>query len=82
MDKVREQTLKSVTPRESLQLALARLDFTLARRYAELILQNDPNDPNANFGVGMSYYTLRQWARAEEYLRRCLINAPCGTTSR
>ena len=76
MDKVREQTLKSVTPRESLQLALARLDFTLARRYAELILVDDPDDPDANFGVGMSYYTQKQWARAEEYLRRCLIKRP------
>ena len=76
MDKVREQTLKSVTPRESLQLALARLDFTLARRYGELILEADPNDPDANFGVGMSYYTQKQWARAEEYLRRCLIKKP------
>ena len=76
MDKARERTLKSVTPRESLQLALARLDFTLARRYAELILEDDPNDPDANFGVGMSYYTLKQWARAEEYLRRCLIKRP------
>ena len=76
MDKVREQTLKSVTPRESLQLALARLDFTLARRYAELILVDDPDDPDANFGVGMSYYTQQQWARAEEYLHRCLIKRP------
>ena len=76
MDKVREQTLKSVTPRESLQLALARLDFTLARRYAELILVDDPDDPDANFGVGMSYYTQKQWARAEEYLHRCLIKRP------
>ena len=76
MEKVREQTLKSITPRESLQLALARLDFTLARRYAELILADDPNDPDSNFGVGMSYYTQKQWARAEEYLRRCLIKKP------
>lgn len=76
MDKVREQTLNAVTPRHVLQLALARRDFTQARRYADLILENDPNDPDANFGVGMFYYTLRQWTRAEEYLRRCLIKRP------
>ena len=76
MDKARERTLKAITPRESLQLALARADFALARRYAEPILKDDPDDPNANFGVGMSYYTQKQWARAEEYLRRCLIKKP------
>ena len=76
MDKMRERTLKSITPRESLQLALARADFALARRYAEPILSGDPDDPDANFGVGMSYYTQKQWSRAEEYLRRCLIKKP------
>ena len=76
MQKVRNQTLNSVTPRESLQLALVRADFGQARSCAELILQSDPNDPDANFGVGMSYYTQKQWARAEEYLRRCLIKKP------
>ena len=76
MDKARERTLRSVTPRESLQMALARADFTLARRFAEPILQGDPDDPNANFAVGMSYFTQKQWARAEEYLRKCLIKKP------
>ena len=76
MDRARERTLRSVTPRESLQMALARADFTLARRFAEPILQGDPDDPNANFGVGMSYFTQKQWARAEEYLRKCLIKKP------
>lgn len=76
MDRARERTLRSVTPRESLQMALARADFTMAQRFAEPILKNDPDDPNANFGVGMNYYRLKQWARAEEYLRRCLIKKP------
>jgi tetratricopeptide (TPR) repeat protein len=76
MDKARERTLRSVTPRESLQMALARADFTLARRFAEPILKGDPDDPNANFGVGMSYFTQKQWARAEEFLRKCLIKKP------
>lgn len=76
MEKVREQTLKTLTPREVLRLALARRDFTLARRYAEQILADDPNDPDANFAMGMDYYTKKKWTRAEEYLRRCLIKRP------
>ena len=76
MDKARERTWRSVTPRESLQMALARADFALARRFAEPILKGDPDDPNANFGVGMSYFTQKQWARAEEFLRKCLIKKP------
>ena len=76
MDRAKERTLRSITPRESLQMALARADFTLARRFAEPILKGDPDDPNANFGVGMSYFTQKQWARAEEFLRKCLIKKP------
>jgi len=76
MEKVRERTLRSVTPRESLQMSLARADFALARRFAEPILSADPNDPDANFAVGMSYYQQKQWTRAEEFLRRCLIKSP------
>lgn len=76
MEKARATTLRQVSPREGLQLALARADFGLARRYAEPILEADPDDPNANFGMGMSYYTQKQWARAEEYLRRCLVKHP------
>ena len=76
MEKVREQTLRVVTPRESLQLALARADFALARRYAEVVLKDDPNDPHANFAIGMDHYCRKQWVRAEEYLRRCLVKKP------
>ena len=76
IDKMRERTLHAVTPRESLQLALARADFGLARRFAEPILVDDPDDPNANFGVGMSYYMQKQWARAEEFLRKVLVKKP------
>ncbi len=73
MEKARATALNAITPREGLQLALVRADFALARRYAEPILQADPDDPNANFGMGMSYYMQKQWARAEEYLKRCLV---------
>ncbi len=73
MEETRARTLKAVTPREGLQLALVRADFALARRYAEPILEAIPDDPNANFAMGMSYYVQKQYARAEEYLKRCLI---------
>ena len=76
MEKARATTLRQVSPREGLQLALARADFALARRYAEPILEADPDDPNANFGMGMSYYTQKQWSRSEAYLRRCLVKRP------
>ncbi len=76
LERQRATTLKQVTPRESLQLALARADFTLARRVGETILEVDADDPNANFGVGMSYVMQKQWSRAEEYLRRGLVKRP------
>ncbi len=73
LERARATTLRAVTPREGLQLALARADFTLARRYAEPILDADADEPNANFAMGMSYYTQGQFSRAEEYLKRCLV---------
>ena len=73
MEKARARTLKAITPREGLQLALVRADFALARRYAEPILEAVPEDPNANFAMGMSYYVQKQYARSEEYLKRCLV---------
>ena len=73
MEETRARTLKAVTPREGLQLALVRADFALARRYAEPILEAIPDDPNANFAMGMSYFVQKQYARSEEFLKRCLI---------
>ena len=72
MARLRELTMRQMTPREGLQFALVRADFTLARKYAEPILDADPDDPNANFGMGMSYFMQEQFGRAEEYLQRCL----------
>jgi len=76
MEKVRNMMLRQITPREGLQMALTRADFALARRYAEPILKADPDEPQANFGMGMSYFVQEQWTRAETYLRRCLIRNP------
>lgn len=72
MARSRDMTLRQMTPREGLQFALVRADFNLARRYAEPILDADPDDANANFGMGMGYFELKQYGRAEEFLRRCL----------
>lgn len=72
MARVRELTMRQMTPREGLQFALVRADFALARRYAEPILDADADDPSANFGMGMSYFEEKQYGRAEEYLSRCL----------
>ena len=72
MARLRELTMRQMTPREGLQFALVRADFSLARKYAEPILDADPDDPNANFGMGMSYFMQEQFGRAEEYLQRCL----------
>lgn len=76
LDKDRERTIRTVTPRESLQMALARADFTQARGYAEQVLKSDSDDPNANFAMGMYHFSAKRWARAEEYLRRCLVKKP------
>ncbi len=69
MEKARLTTLRQVTPREGLQLALARADFALAASYARPILKAIKDDPDANFGMAMSYYVQKQWARAEEHFK-------------
>lgn len=76
MEKAKERALQDMTPRERLQLALARADFKLARRFAEPILESDPDDPDANFAMGMYFYEQKQWTRAEEHLRRSLVKKP------
>ena len=68
--------MRQMTPREGLQFALVRADFLLARHYAEPILKSDPDNPSANFGMGMSYFEEEQYSRAEEYLARCLKRNP------
>ena len=65
-----------LTPREGLRLALNRADFALASRYAIPILNGDPDDAEANFGTGMNFLIDKQYARAEEHLKRVLVNRP------
>ena len=73
LEQAESLTMRVITPRRGLMMALDQADFTQARRYAELILKSEPDNTHANFAMGMSYYVQKQWARAEEYFRRYLM---------
>ena len=75
-EKRRAVALRQVTPREGLQMALLRADFALGSRYAETIIESDPDNPDANFALGMFAFEQAQWTRAEEALTRCLVRKP------
>lgn len=68
--------LERMTPQEGLKLALARADFAFGRIFALKVLDITPDDPSANFCLGMDYFVQRQYARAEAYLSRCLERRP------
>jgi len=76
MSRQNDLMMQRLTPREGLQLALVRADFTMGKLYAETILVADPENADANFAMGMFYVKERQLTRAEEYLKRCLIRRP------
>ena len=76
MEKRKAMMLQSLTPREGLQLALVRADFTMGKTYAETIIGVDPDNPEACFALGMYYLKERQLSRAELFLKRCLIRRP------
>lgn len=65
-----------LTPREGLVIGLSRADFAFAGQYAEPILRSDPDDPRANFALGMKFYQEENWSRAEKHLLRCLVRRP------
>lgn len=72
----RGQNSGVLTPREGLVIGLARADFAFAGQYAEPILKADPDDPRANFALGMRFFQEKQWSRAEQHLERCLVRRP------
>lgn len=72
MTYLREHTMRQMTPSEGLRFALMRADFPLAHRYADAILDSDPDDADANFGIGMDFIMQEQYNRAEPHLRACL----------
>jgi len=63
-------------PREGLRIGLGRLDFVMARHYAQKVLQTDPDYTPANFAMGMSYLKEEQYNKAASYLRRCVEKDP------
>lgn len=72
----RLRTFMQMTPREGLNIALGRADFTEARRYSAIVLENDPDDVQANFGMGMSELLAKKYESACEYLGKCLKARP------
>jgi len=76
MEKRNQGLMQKLTPREGLQLALVRADFNLGKTYAERLMVVDPNNPDANFAMGMYHLQRQQLSLAETYLKRCLIRKP------
>ena len=68
--------LERMTPYEGLRLGLARTDFAFARAFALKVLDISPEDPAANFALGMDFFVQRQYSRAQAYLERCLDRRP------
>jgi len=66
--------LERMTPQEGLRIGLARADFALARVFALKVLDVSPDDPAANFAIGMDFFVQKQYSRAQVYLERCLVH--------
>lgn len=67
---LQRKTNPVLTPREGLGIALRRHDFIMARRYALPILNGDPDDPHANYAMGMSHFVEERWGQAIRFLER------------
>ena len=52
--------------------AIGRGDYVAAAQYAKAILSITPDDPYANFAVGMDHFGKRAWEPAEKHLRKCV----------
>lgn len=66
----------SKSPREGLQLALARHDFQMAKAPAEKILKDNEDDPDANFALGMYHVTKKSWTDAERHMSKVAKQRP------
>ena len=71
-----KKRLERMTPQEGLKLGLSRADFALARVFALRVLDVSPDDPAANFALGMDFFVQKQYARAQAYLERCRVRRP------
>ena len=79
LDLVEQERLRAfmqMTPVEGLQIALRRADFSVAKRYATVVLNYDEENPEANFAMGMSSVREKRYEQAEHYLRACLKARP------
>ena len=61
-----------LTPREALEVALKRADFTLARGYAVKVLAEAPDDPQANFALGMAKMEEKDYFAASVHFEKAL----------
>lgn len=64
------------TAREALEVALKRADFELARRYAGEVLAGAPEDPAANFAMGMANLEEKEYFRASVCFEKALRRNP------
>ena len=71
-----KKKLERMTPQEGLRIQLARADFARARTFARSVLDVVPDDPAANFALGMDFFVQGQYTRAQTFLERCLERRP------
>ena len=71
-----KKKLERMTPQEGLRNQLARADFARARKFAQSVLDVAPDDPAANFALGMDFFVQGQYTRAQAFLERCLERRP------
>ena len=71
-----KRKLERMTAREALIMRINQRNFALARSAALSILDVSPDDPFANYAIGMDFVEQRQYARAQAYLERCLKSRP------
>ena len=72
----RQRTFMHLTPLEGLEIALRRANYAEARRYAAAVMQNDPDDPQANFAMGMDALMNKKYEEAQRYLEKVLKRRP------
>lgn len=65
-----------LTARESLDVALKRADFMLARRYAGEILAGTPDDSAAHFALGMANLEAKEYFKASVCFEKALAKNP------
>ena len=72
----RQRTFMQLTPLEGLEISLRRANYVEARRYSASVLKNDPDDPQANFAMGMSSIMNKKYEDAQFYLEKVLKRRP------